>query len=81
MSNIKEFKFKAGSYTPLEKYMNPFWEFIVSKLPIWLTPNLITVIGFIVNVLICLWNFLKIYNKESCTRFEVLIIIFGMFFY
>lgn len=35
----------------MDKVMTPFWNWIVNYLPMWMAPNLVTLIGFIVIIL------------------------------
>jgi ethanolaminephosphotransferase len=35
----------------MDKVMTPFWNHVVNYLPMWMAPNLVTLIGFIVIVL------------------------------
>ncbi len=45
---ISEHKYKPGEYTPLDYvFYRYWWEPVVSVLPTWLGPNLITFIGFL----------------------------------
>jgi len=49
LKNIKEHKYKSGGYSFLDNLMNPFWEFVVKLMPMTLAPNMITLIGVIIN--------------------------------
>lgn len=48
--NIKNHKYKSGGYSFLDNLMNPFWEGVVKLMPETLAPNMITLIGVIVNI-------------------------------
>ncbi len=38
-------------YTPhIQPVMQVYWKWLVTKVPLWLAPNLITFIGFVINV-------------------------------
>lgn len=48
LENLLKHKYQTTGYTFVDTHvMNPFWEAFVRLLPIWLAPNLITVIGLI----------------------------------
>jgi hypothetical protein len=47
--------------------MNVYWEFIVSLLPTWLAPNLITVIGLVFMLIITAWNYIKVFFEIECS--------------
>jgi len=44
IDHIREHKFKSGGYTYLEEVLvNPYWNFMASLIPKWLSPNYVTV--------------------------------------
>lgn len=43
---LKNYKYKSGGYSWLDNKMNPFWLWSVNFLPMWMAPNLVTLIGF-----------------------------------
>lgn len=45
LQGLKAYQYKAGGYTWLDDLHQPFWKAIVEALPMWLAPNLITLIG------------------------------------
>jgi hypothetical protein len=61
--------------------MTLYWEFVVSKLPVKMAPNLITMIGFIVLLLVTIWSVVNVLFDVPCGRFELFVIITGIFFY
>eukprot|EP01132_Coremiostelium_polycephalum_P000550 gene550-694_t len=47
-SNIKNYKYNGCDHSIIANHlMQPFWRYSVEYLPMWLAPNLITLIGFI----------------------------------
>lgn len=46
LENIKNHKYVAGKYTPLDNLLNPFWAWATEFLPMWMAPNLVTLLGF-----------------------------------
>eukprot|EP00928_Gymnodinium_smaydae_P043783 TRINITY_DN29274_c0_g3_i1.p1 TRINITY_DN29274_c0_g3~~TRINITY_DN29274_c0_g3_i1.p1 ORF type:complete len:388 (-),score=31.56 TRINITY_DN29274_c0_g3_i1:212-1375(-) len=55
LSNVVEHKFQAGKYTPLDLAMNPFWFAVAERLPMWLAPNMVTVLGVIPMTFVYIW--------------------------
>ncbi|XP_053993586.1 uncharacterized CDP-alcohol phosphatidyltransferase class-I family protein 3-like [Hylaeus volcanicus] len=49
LKKIKFYKFKAGQTTTLDSLMNHFWTRLVLYLPMTLSPNLITMLGFLAS--------------------------------
>ncbi|KDD76107.1 hypothetical protein H632_c352p0 [Helicosporidium sp. ATCC 50920] len=45
LAGLRDYKYKAGGYTILDAWHNPIWNWIVDHLPMWLAPNLITLMG------------------------------------
>lgn len=45
LQGLKQYQYKSGGYTLLDDIHQPFWNGIVNFLPLWLAPNLITLIG------------------------------------
>ncbi len=49
--NLKDHVYKSQGYSLLEQlFLNRFWSSLVTMLPIWLAPNLITFVGFIIGL-------------------------------
>ena len=48
--NMKNYKYVSGTYSPGDYAMTPFWNKCVEFLPMWMAPNLVTLIGFMFNV-------------------------------
>ena len=42
---IANHKYKSGKYTFLDNFLQPFWNFLTDLLPMWLAPNMVTLIG------------------------------------
>ena len=45
LKSIKNHQYVAGTYTPLDNLLNPWWFWATERLPIWMAPNLVTAIG------------------------------------
>lgn len=48
--NLKNYKYVSGQYSPADYAMTPFWNKCVEFLPMWMAPNLVTLIGLIFNL-------------------------------
>ena len=52
LEHLKSHKYQTTGYTVLDtKVFNPFWEAFVKMMPMWLAPNLVTVIGLICMIM------------------------------
>eukprot|EP00435_Cladocopium_sp_Y103_P006585 s4341_g2.t1 len=47
LDHIKKHQYKAGKYTPLDNFLNPYWLRLAEALPRWVAPNLVTLVGFL----------------------------------
>ena len=43
--NLKNYKYVSGEYSHMDYVMTPFWNKAVEFLPLWMAPNLVTLIG------------------------------------
>ncbi|VDP31526.1 unnamed protein product [Soboliphyme baturini] len=51
LKRLSEHKYNAQDYSLCDEVvMNKFWDWVVSLYPLWLAPNLITVIGIVLNI-------------------------------
>ncbi|KAM3958135.1 choline/ethanolaminephosphotransferase 1 bbc isoform 3-T3 [Aphomia sociella] len=58
LKRLSEHKYSCTSDSILDALLQPWWCWLVSKTPLWLAPNLITILGLIVNIvttLILVW--------------------------
>lgn len=51
LKELNNYKYKPGGYTWLDGKMNYFWEGCVQLIPMWVAPNLITFVGWILVIL------------------------------
>lgn len=51
LKRLSEHKYSCTTNSFLDARLQPWWEWLVSKVPFWLAPNLITVLGLIVNII------------------------------
>ncbi|XP_055383418.1 cholinephosphotransferase 1 isoform X3 [Condylostylus longicornis] len=50
LKRLSEHKYSCTSVSLLDPFLQPWWCWLVSKTPLWLAPNLITIVGLIVNI-------------------------------
>lgn len=51
LKKLSEHKYSCTNVSILDPILQPWWCFLVSKTPIWLAPNLLTITGLFINVL------------------------------
>ena len=49
LRGIKEHKYSAQGISIMDALMQPFWNWLVKLVPLWVAPNLITFVGLVVN--------------------------------
>ncbi len=45
LARVAAYKYVCGSSTPLDRLLNHYWNWVVQWLPLWLAPNLVTLLG------------------------------------
>jgi hypothetical protein len=50
LKRLAEHKYSAGGTSLLEPLLQPFWCWLVARLPLWWAPNMLTLVGLVVNV-------------------------------
>lgn len=82
LKRLSEHKYSSSGSTLLDPFMQPFWNWVVKKLPIWLAPNLMTVAGLIINIVTSL---LLIYfspdGAQEAPRWTFFLCAAGLFIY
>ena len=51
LKRLSDHKYSCTSSSLLEPFLQPWWNWVVSQIPIWLAPNLITITGLAVNII------------------------------
>ena len=51
LQKLKEHKYSSEGKSILEYIMQPFWNWVVTYMPLWVAPNLITISGLVVNII------------------------------
>ena len=50
LERLKDHKYRSQGSSLTEVFMQPYWRWLVTKIPLWVAPNLITFIGLVINV-------------------------------
>lgn len=82
LRRLNEHRYRCINSSTLEPILQPWWNWIVQCLPLWLAPNLITITGLVVNIATSL--VLVYYNpngKEESPRWAALLCAVGIFIY
>ncbi|XP_015121614.1 choline/ethanolaminephosphotransferase 1 isoform X2 [Diachasma alloeum] len=82
LKRLSEHKYSCTNASLLDAYLQPWWEWLVSKVPLWLAPNLITVVGLIINIATTL--ILVYYSpdaKAEAPRWACFLCALGLFIY
>jgi len=82
LKRLSDHKYNCTSSSLLEPFLQPWWNWVVSQIPIWLAPNLITITGLAVNIITSL---VLIYvnpdGKQETPRWAALLCAMGIFIY
>lgn len=55
LKNIRNHKYTGGAYTPLDHlYYRYWWDPALNLIPLWVAPNVITFVGFIIALGSCI---------------------------
>ncbi|KAG2426862.1 hypothetical protein HYH02_014715 [Chlamydomonas schloesseri] len=67
LEGLKNYVYKPGGYTWLDHAHTPFWNWLTAQLPLWLAPNLITLVGLIVTFIAygTMWYYYPEYTGEG----------------
>ncbi|XP_043501831.1 cholinephosphotransferase 1 isoform X4 [Polistes fuscatus] len=82
LKRLSEHKYSCTTNSLLDAFLQPWWDWLVSKVPLWLAPNLITVLGLIVNIVTTL--ILVYYSpdaKVEAPRWACFLCALGLFIY
>ncbi|CAO1334603.1 unnamed protein product [Diamesa hyperborea] len=84
LRKLSEHKYSVTSNSLLEPYLQPYWNWLVQKVPLYVAPNCITIVGLIVNIVTTL--ILMAYNNSqdinySPPRWPYLVCALGLFVY
>lgn len=65
LRRLKEHKYSATSVSLMDPLLQHWWNWLVKQVPVWLAPNLITVLGLAVNIITTL---ILIYYSPDCKQ-------------
>lgn len=51
LKRLSDHKYSSSGRTLMDPVVQPFWNWLVLKLPLWLAPNLMTISGLFINIL------------------------------
>jgi len=72
LKKLKTHKYSVTSSSFLDSFLQPWWNWLVLQVPIWLAPNLITIVGLAINILTSL---ILVYYSPNCKE-DVSTVIF-----
>jgi len=82
LKRLGDHKYSCTSSSLLEPFLQPWWNWVVSQLPFWLAPNLITITGLAVNIITSLvLIYLNPDGKQETPRWAALLCAVGIFIY
>ncbi|CAH1390058.1 unnamed protein product [Nezara viridula] len=82
LKRLAEHKYSSESISILDRILQPWWNWLVGQVPIWVAPNLITMVGLFINIittLILVW-----YSPDAQTeapRWTYVLCALGLFAY
>lgn len=82
LKRLTEHKYSCSGSSFLDPFMQPFWNWVTSKCPLWLAPNLMTLSGLFVNIvtsLILVWY--SPTATQEVPRWAFLLCALGLFVY
>ncbi|XP_014255458.1 cholinephosphotransferase 1 isoform X7 [Cimex lectularius] len=82
LKRLSDHKYNCESLSFLDRFLQPWWNWLVGRIPIWIAPNLITVVGLIVNIVTTL--ILVCYSPDAKTeapRWSFVLCALGLFAY
>ncbi|KAH8245876.1 hypothetical protein KR038_009935 [Drosophila bunnanda] len=82
LRKLSEHKYSCFSASLLDPLLQPWWNWLVAQTPLWLAPNLITIVGLILNVVTTL--ILICYSPngvEAPPRWTCFLCALGLFIY
>ncbi|PHJ17197.1 cdp-alcohol phosphatidyltransferase superfamily protein [Cystoisospora suis] len=82
LEQLKHYEYRGGGSTPIDRILNPWWEFVASKLPLWLSPNVLTLLGFVCTLLcMCIVAIWMPHLEEAAPRWVYLVMCILLFIY
>ncbi|XP_037570294.1 cholinephosphotransferase 1-like isoform X1 [Dermacentor silvarum] len=82
LKRLSEHKYSCSGSSFADPFMQPFWNWVTSKCPLWLAPNLMTLSGLFVNIatsLVLVWY--SPTATQEVPRWAFLLCALGLFVY
>ncbi|XP_068145309.1 cholinephosphotransferase 1 isoform X1 [Drosophila tropicalis] len=82
LRKLSEHKYSCSSSSLLDPLLQPWWNWLVAQTPLWLAPNLITIVGLVLNIVTTL--ILICYSPngmEPPPRWTCFLCALGLFIY
>ena len=81
--NLINYKYKSGEYTAVDQAMQPFWNWSVQLLPMWMAPNLVTFIGLCLCIIghVTVISFSQDYNMNPVPSWAFYMFAVVLFLY
>ncbi|CAF4966675.1 unnamed protein product, partial [Rotaria socialis] len=82
LKRLKEHKYASEGTTLLDPFMQIFWKWLVEFCPLWVAPNLLTVVGLAINIGTSVLLMVETNGaKEQCSRWIYFLTALGLFIY
>lgn len=65
LRSLGEYKYHTGTYTKLDHFLNPYWEWLEHFIPLNIAPNMVTLVGF---VLVCLSYLIMAFYDQTFSK-------------
>lgn len=65
LKRLEDHRYSSSGKSLLEPCIQPFWCWLVGQVPLWMAPNLITIVGLAVNVITTL---ILVYHCPTATE-------------
>ncbi|XP_030745692.1 cholinephosphotransferase 1 isoform X1 [Sitophilus oryzae] len=82
LKRLKEHKYACQSVSICDQILQPYWSWLVLRIPLWFAPNLLTIMGLVVNIFTAL--LLVAFSpdaKQEAPRWTCALCALGLFIY
>lgn len=82
LKKLGDHKYSCSNVSLMDPFLQPWWCWLVAKVPMWLAPNLVTIVGLVINIITTL---ILIYyspnGREEPPRWASALCAAGLFIY